>query len=165
MLRRPCFIVMLFFPNKKISDLVFVHIWGFGLTFNCCMTFSHTMKQIQGCRLPNLCMNHVCTTLWNRKQPHVGAPLLNYSCMHATDTFVQLGQIPGLDIEVKLIPMIVAVMLAALLAHSNLAVIVSGGVGKNGSTVAVSYGLISSCQFAVSMCLEYKTTDFFSFCL
>ncbi|XP_052124784.1 cholinephosphotransferase 1 isoform X5 [Frankliniella occidentalis] len=44
--------------------------------------------------------------------------------------------IPGLDIEVKQIPMIIAVMLAALLAHSNLAVIVSGGVGKNGSTVA-----------------------------
>lgn len=62
--------------------------------------------------------------------------------MHATDTFVKLGQIPGLDIEVKLIPMIVAVMLAALLAHSNLAVIVSGGVGKNGSTVAVSDRLI-----------------------
>lgn len=61
--------------------------------------------------------------------------------MHATDTFVRLGQIPGLDIEVKLIPMVIAVMLATLLAHSNLAVIVSGGVGKNGSTVAVSVGL------------------------
>lgn len=61
--------------------------------------------------------------------------------MHATDTFVRLGQIPGLDIEVKLIPMVIAVMLATLLAHSNLAVIVSGGVGKNGSTVAVSVEL------------------------
>lgn len=61
--------------------------------------------------------------------------------MHATDTFMRLGQIPGLDIEVKQIPMIIAVMLAALLAHSNLAVIVSGGVGKNGSTVAVSVEL------------------------
>ncbi|XP_052124787.1 cholinephosphotransferase 1 isoform X7 [Frankliniella occidentalis] len=49
---------------------------------------------------------------------------------------IWMAKIPGLDIEVKQIPMIIAVMLAALLAHSNLAVIVSGGVGKNGSTVA-----------------------------
>jgi len=48
------------------------------------------------------------------------------------------GQIPGLSTEVKLIPMFVAVFLAGLLAHSDLAVIISGGVGKNGSTVAVS---------------------------
>lgn len=93
-------------------------------------------------------MHVLCLYHQDRVRQHVGAPFTNI-LMHATDTFVQLGQIPGLDIEVKLIPMIIAVMLAAYLAHSNLAVIVSGGVGKNGSTVAVSVGLFF--QFGVSV--------------
>lgn len=47
-------------------------------------------------------------------------------------------QLPWLDVELKLVPIYVAVLVAALLAQSKVAVIITGGVGKNGSTVAVS---------------------------
>ena len=78
---------------------------------------------------------------------------------------IGLGQIPGLDIEVKLIPMIIAVMLAALLAHSNLAVIISGGVGKNGSTVAVSFRLNKYFHLRVSVSLCLDDDAVIPFCL
>lgn len=39
--------------------------------------------------------------------------------------------------EVKLIPMTFACFVAFILAQANIAVIFTGGVGKNGSTVAV----------------------------
>ncbi|KAL1489556.1 hypothetical protein ABEB36_013509 [Hypothenemus hampei] len=45
-------------------------------------------------------------------------------------------KIPTLDIEVKLIPIIIACAVAVILAHANVTVILAGGVGKNGSTVA-----------------------------
>ena len=48
------------------------------------------------------------------------------------------SQLPWLDVELKLVPIYVAVLVAALLAQSKVAVIITGGVGKNGSTVAVS---------------------------
>jgi hypothetical protein len=43
-----------------------------------------------------------------------------------------------LDVELKLVPIYVAVLVAALLAQSKVTIIITGGVGKNGSTVAVS---------------------------
>lgn len=43
-----------------------------------------------------------------------------------------------MDVELKLVPIYVAVLVAALLAQSKVAIIITGGVGKNGSTVAVS---------------------------
>lgn len=56
---------------------------------------------------------------------------LGYSlCCHS--------QLPWLDVELKLVPIYVAVLVAALLAQSKVAIIITGGVGKNGSTVAVS---------------------------
>lgn len=48
------------------------------------------------------------------------------------------SQLPWLDVELKLVPIYVAVLVAALLAQSKVAIIITGGVGKNGSTVAVS---------------------------
>ncbi|XP_044255893.1 choline/ethanolaminephosphotransferase 1 isoform X3 [Tribolium madens] len=45
-------------------------------------------------------------------------------------------KIPGLDMEVKLIPIGVACAVALLLAQANVSIIFTGGVGKNGSTVA-----------------------------
>ncbi|KAF2903037.1 hypothetical protein ILUMI_03155 [Ignelater luminosus] len=44
--------------------------------------------------------------------------------------------IPGLNMEMKLLPIGVACVMAFLLAQANVAVIFTGGVGKNGSTVA-----------------------------
>jgi hypothetical protein len=41
-------------------------------------------------------------------------------------------------VELKLVPIYVAVLVAALLAQSKVTIIITGGVGKNGSTVAVS---------------------------
>ncbi|KYB28078.1 Choline/ethanolaminephosphotransferase 1-like Protein [Tribolium castaneum] len=46
------------------------------------------------------------------------------------------AEIPGLDMEVKLIPIGVACAVALLLAQANVSIIFTGGVGKNGSTVA-----------------------------
>lgn len=46
-------------------------------------------------------------------------------------------KIPSLDVEVKLIPIAIACAVALILAQANLTVILAGGVGKNGSTVAV----------------------------
>ncbi|XP_050300421.1 choline/ethanolaminephosphotransferase 1 isoform X5 [Anthonomus grandis grandis] len=45
-------------------------------------------------------------------------------------------KIPTLDIEVKLIPIGIACVVALILAQANITVILAGGVGKNGSTVA-----------------------------
>ncbi|XP_046395659.1 cholinephosphotransferase 1 isoform X2 [Ischnura elegans] len=45
-------------------------------------------------------------------------------------------KLPFFDVEMKLIPMCVALLVALLLAQSNVVVIFTGGVGKNGSTVA-----------------------------
>ncbi|XP_071452385.1 cholinephosphotransferase 1 isoform X1 [Hetaerina americana] len=45
-------------------------------------------------------------------------------------------QLPFFDVEMKLIPMFVALLVAILLAQANIVVIFTGGVGKNGSTVA-----------------------------
>nr|CAD7447557.1 unnamed protein product [Timema bartmani] len=41
-------------------------------------------------------------------------------------------------VEVKLVPISIAVMMTLLLAYSNISIIVQGGVGKNGSTVALA---------------------------
>ncbi|KAJ9588146.1 hypothetical protein L9F63_018504, partial [Diploptera punctata] len=49
---------------------------------------------------------------------------------------VWMTKLPWLDVELKLVPIYVAVLVAALLAQSKVAIIISGGVGKNGSTVA-----------------------------
>lgn len=46
-------------------------------------------------------------------------------------------KIPTLDVEVKLIPIGIACAVAVILAQANVTVILAGGVGKNGSTVAV----------------------------
>lgn len=48
-----------------------------------------------------------------------------------------ISKIPGLNMELKLLPIGIACAMAFLLAQANLAVIFTGGVGKNGSTVAV----------------------------
>ncbi|XP_048516816.1 choline/ethanolaminephosphotransferase 1 isoform X1 [Dendroctonus ponderosae] len=45
-------------------------------------------------------------------------------------------KLPTLDVEVKLIPIAIACAVALILAQANLTVILAGGVGKNGSTVA-----------------------------
>ncbi|XP_018572657.1 choline/ethanolaminephosphotransferase 1 isoform X2 [Anoplophora glabripennis] len=45
-------------------------------------------------------------------------------------------KIPTMDMEVKLIPIAVACAVAVFLAQANISVIFTGGVGKNGSTVA-----------------------------
>ncbi|XP_066253999.1 cholinephosphotransferase 1 isoform X2 [Euwallacea similis] len=45
-------------------------------------------------------------------------------------------KIPTLDVEVKLIPIAIACAVALILAQANVTVILAGGVGKNGSTVA-----------------------------
>ncbi|XP_071452387.1 cholinephosphotransferase 1 isoform X3 [Hetaerina americana] len=45
-------------------------------------------------------------------------------------------KLPFFDVEMKLIPMFVALLVAILLAQANIVVIFTGGVGKNGSTVA-----------------------------
>nr|CAD7195235.1 unnamed protein product [Timema douglasi] len=57
--------------------------------------------------------------------------LLWLSCL-----LVVVVQLPGLMVEVKLVPISIAVMMTLLLAYSNISIIVQGGVGKNGSTVA-----------------------------
>nr|CAI5832628.1 unnamed protein product [Callosobruchus analis] len=45
--------------------------------------------------------------------------------------------LPTLDLELKMIPLVIACGVAILLAQANISVIFTGGVGKNGSTVAV----------------------------
>lgn len=47
-------------------------------------------------------------------------------------------QLPYTGTEVKVFPLWGVVSIAVLLAYSSLSVILAGGVGKNGSTVAVS---------------------------
>ena len=47
-------------------------------------------------------------------------------------------QVPGLNVEVKVIPFVVAAVVHLFMLTSYLSCIFSGGVGKNGSTVAVS---------------------------
>ncbi|XP_021913069.1 cholinephosphotransferase 1 isoform X4 [Zootermopsis nevadensis] len=49
---------------------------------------------------------------------------------------VWMTKLPWLDVELKLVPIYVAVLVAALLAQSKVAIIITGGIGKNGSTVA-----------------------------
>ncbi|KAK7791694.1 hypothetical protein R5R35_008712 [Gryllus longicercus] len=49
---------------------------------------------------------------------------------------VWMTKLPWLNMELKLIPIYVAVLVAVLLAQSKVAIIITGGVGKNGSTVA-----------------------------
>ncbi|XP_023723076.1 cholinephosphotransferase 1 isoform X5 [Cryptotermes secundus] len=49
---------------------------------------------------------------------------------------VWMMKLPWLDVELKLVPIYIAVLVAALLAQSKVAIIITGGVGKNGSTVA-----------------------------
>ncbi|CAG9835253.1 unnamed protein product [Diabrotica balteata] len=44
--------------------------------------------------------------------------------------------LPTMNVEMKLIPIALACMIAVFLAQSNLSIIFTGGVGKNGSTVA-----------------------------
>nr|CAH7754499.1 unnamed protein product [Callosobruchus chinensis]CAH7757635.1 unnamed protein product [Callosobruchus chinensis] len=44
--------------------------------------------------------------------------------------------LPTLDVELKMIPLVIACGVAILLAQANISVIFTGGVGKNGSTVA-----------------------------
>lgn len=51
---------------------------------------------------------------------------------------VALIQLPYTGTEVKVFPLWAAVGIAILLAQSSISVILAGGVGKNGSTVAVS---------------------------
>lgn len=46
-------------------------------------------------------------------------------------------KIPGLEMEVKWIPMGMGWAVALLLVQANVSIIFTGGVGKNGSTVAV----------------------------
>lgn len=46
-------------------------------------------------------------------------------------------KIPSMDVELKLIPIGIACGVAVLLAQANVSIIFTGGVGKNGSTVAV----------------------------
>jgi hypothetical protein len=53
-------------------------------------------------------------------------------------------------VELKLVPIYVAVLVAALLAQSKVAIIITGGVGKNGSTVAVSNAMFQCCFFVIS---------------
>ncbi|KAH1026940.1 hypothetical protein HUJ05_000529 [Dendroctonus ponderosae] len=55
--------------------------------------------------------------------------------------------LPTLDVEVKLIPIAIACAVALILAQANLTVILAGGVGKNGSTVA------SNRKMHVKLCL------------
>ncbi|CAH1280601.1 unnamed protein product [Diabrotica balteata] len=45
-------------------------------------------------------------------------------------------KLPTMNVEMKLIPIALACMIAVFLAQSNLSIIFTGGVGKNGSTVA-----------------------------
>ncbi|CAH1983884.1 unnamed protein product [Acanthoscelides obtectus] len=45
-------------------------------------------------------------------------------------------KLPTLDVELKMIPLVIACGVAILLAQANISVIFTGGVGKNGSTVA-----------------------------
>ncbi|XP_069675289.1 cholinephosphotransferase 1 isoform X3 [Periplaneta americana] len=49
---------------------------------------------------------------------------------------IWMAKLPWLDVELKLVPIYVAVLVAALLAQSKVSIIITGGVGKNGSTVA-----------------------------
>ncbi|KMQ97087.1 choline ethanolaminephosphotransferase 1, partial [Lasius niger] len=51
-------------------------------------------------------------------------------------SFVSLIQLPYTGTEVKVFPLWAAVGIAILLAQSSISVILAGGVGKNGSTVA-----------------------------
>lgn len=46
-------------------------------------------------------------------------------------------KIPGTDVDIKLIPLNCIGLVFAILAYQNIVVIFTGGVGKNGSTVAV----------------------------
>lgn len=66
-----------------------------------------------------------------------------------------MRQIPGLDMEVKLIPIGVACAVALLLAQANISVIFTGGVGKNGSTVAVRLLQCPTCCVVESTFLSY----------
>jgi hypothetical protein len=51
---------------------------------------------------------------------------------------MSLIQLPYTGTEVKVFPLWATVGIAILLAQSSISVILAGGVGKNGSTVAVS---------------------------
>lgn len=46
-------------------------------------------------------------------------------------------QFPGLNLEMKLIPVYIAFILALLVIYGYTIIIFTGGIGKNGSTVAV----------------------------
>lgn len=48
-------------------------------------------------------------------------------------------QIPLFNCKLKFILLLMTIGISLLLAKSNLTVILTGGVGKNGSSVAVSY--------------------------
>lgn len=47
-------------------------------------------------------------------------------------------QLPWINCELRTIPQYFSVFVQGLLAYSSLSVVFTGGVGKNGSTVAVS---------------------------
>lgn len=47
-------------------------------------------------------------------------------------------KVPGLNMELKILPAIAIAIAHAIVAFNNFSVILAGGVGKNGSTVAVS---------------------------
>lgn len=48
------------------------------------------------------------------------------------------NQLPVLNVELRLVPVAVALSVSLIMCYTDIAVILSGGVGKNGSTVAVS---------------------------
>lgn len=63
-----------------------------------------------------------------------------------------LSQLPGLHVELRLLPITVALLVSLLLCYSYSTVILSGGIGKNGSSVAVSYQ---------KMCTYVNSLDYF----
>lgn len=66
-----------------------------------------------------------------------------FSCHLLSAFWVVLDvQLPWVVMQLKMLPGVVGICLAAYLLYSNMAVIFTGGVGKNGSSVAVSYILL-----------------------
>lgn len=61
-------------------------------------------------------------------------------------------KIPGMDLDIKLIPLNAAVFVFGLIAYQNIIVIFTGGVGKNGSTVAVRAKNLKNQKRSPSIC-------------
>lgn len=63
-------------------------------------------------------------------------------------------KIPTMDMDVKLIPIGIACAVAVYLAQANVSIIFTGGIGKNGSTVAVRHNCSS-----INLTLQYILVD------